>query len=61
MGERLSQKGVIQDFVAAFSMPNALVNHIGNLPFERYNAVPPAQGLLPLTGKRISTHGTLLR
>lgn len=37
---RLSQYDGIHDFVAALSMPNALVNHIGDLPLERYNAAP---------------------
>ena len=37
---RLSQYSGIHNFVAALSMPNALVNNIGDLPFERYNAAP---------------------
>lgn len=37
---RLSQYSGIHDFVAALSMPNALVNHIGDLPLEPYNAAP---------------------
>ncbi|MCM8742211.1 SOS response-associated peptidase family protein [Pseudomonas koreensis] len=40
---RLSQYDGIHDFVAALSMSNALVNHTGNLPFERYNAAPSTQ------------------
>jgi len=40
---RLSQYSGIHDFVAALSMPNALVNHIGDLPLERYNAAPATQ------------------
>jgi putative SOS response-associated peptidase YedK len=40
---RLSQYSGIHDFVAALSMPNALVNHIGDLPLERYNAAPTTQ------------------
>lgn len=40
---RLSQYSSIHDFVAALSMPNALVNHIGNLQLERYNAAPTTQ------------------
>lgn len=37
---RLSQYDGIHDFVAALSMPNALVNNTGDEPFERYNAAP---------------------
>ncbi|RBB95998.1 DUF159 family protein, partial [Pseudomonas sp. MWU12-2115] len=40
---RLSQYSGIHDFVAALSMPNALVNSTGEQPFERYNAAPTAQ------------------
>lgn len=40
---RLSQYDGIHDFVAALSMSNALVNHTGDLPFERYNAAPSTQ------------------
>lgn len=43
MCERLSQYRGIQDFVAALGMPNALLNHAGDLPFERYNAAPSTQ------------------
>ena len=40
---RLSQYDGNHDFVAALSMPNALVNNTGDQPFERYNAVPTTQ------------------
>lgn len=40
---RLSQYDGIHDFVAALSMPNALVNHTDDQPFERYNAAPTTQ------------------
>jgi putative SOS response-associated peptidase YedK len=40
---RLSQYDGIHDFVAALSMPNALINNTGNQPFKRYNAAPTAQ------------------
>ncbi len=40
---RLSQYSGIHDFVAALSMPNALVNSVGYPPLERYNAVPSTQ------------------
>jgi len=40
---RLSQYSGIHDFVAALSMPNALVNHAGDQPLERYNAAPTTQ------------------
>lgn len=40
---RLSQYDGIHDFVAALSMPNALVNNTGDQPFERFNAAPTTQ------------------
>ena len=40
---RLSQYRGIHDFVAALSMPNALVNNAGDQPFELYNAAPTTQ------------------
>ncbi|WP_130927967.1 SOS response-associated peptidase family protein [Pseudomonas sp. Sample_14] len=40
---RLSQYSGIHDFVAALSMPNALINSTGEQPFERYNAAPTTQ------------------
>lgn len=40
---RLSQYSGIHDFVAALSMPNALVSTTGDRPFERYNAAPTTQ------------------
>ncbi|WCM48971.1 SOS response-associated peptidase family protein [Pseudomonas sp. WJP1] len=43
MCERLSQYRGIQDFVAALNMPNALLNYVGDLPFECYNAAPSTQ------------------
>jgi hypothetical protein len=33
----------IHDFVAALSIPNALLNYAGDQPFERYNAAPTTQ------------------
>jgi putative SOS response-associated peptidase YedK len=40
---RLSQYSGIHDFVAALSMPNALVNSVGDAPLERYNVAPTTQ------------------
>jgi putative SOS response-associated peptidase YedK len=40
---RLSQYRGIHDFVAALSIPNALLNYAGDQPFERYNAAPTTQ------------------
>ena len=40
---RLSQYSGIHDFVAALSMPNALINSTGEKPLGRYNAAPTAQ------------------
>lgn len=40
---RLSQYRGIHDFVAALSIPDALINHIGDQPLGRYNAAPTAQ------------------
>ncbi|MHC8300409.1 SOS response-associated peptidase family protein [Pseudomonas sp. ZS1P83] len=40
---RLSQYRGIHDFVAALSIPNALINYAGDQPFERYNAAPTTQ------------------
>ena len=40
---RLSQYRGIHDFVAALSIPNALINYAGDQPFERYNAAPSTQ------------------
>jgi len=40
---RLSQYWGIHDFVAALSIPNALLNYTGDQPFERYNAAPTTQ------------------
>ncbi|WP_448651731.1 SOS response-associated peptidase [Pseudomonas fluorescens] len=37
---RLSQYRGIHDFVAALSMPNALLNNVGEPPLERYNVAP---------------------
>ncbi|WP_338722890.1 SOS response-associated peptidase family protein [Pseudomonas tolaasii] len=37
---RLTQYRGIHDFVAALSMPNALVNSVGEQPLERYNVAP---------------------
>lgn len=39
----LSQYSGIHDFVAALSMPNALVNSAGDLPLEKYNGAPSQQ------------------
>ncbi len=35
---RLSQYSGIHDFVAALSMPGALINSVGDRPLESYNA-----------------------
>jgi len=40
---RLSQYRGIHVFVAALSIPNALINYAGDQPFERYNAAPTTQ------------------
>lgn len=40
---RLSQYSGIHDFVAALSMPNALVNSVGDLPLGRYNVAPSTE------------------
>ena len=40
---RLSQYDGIHDFVAALSMPNALINSTGEQPFRRYNAASTMQ------------------
>ncbi|WP_395598489.1 SOS response-associated peptidase [Pseudomonas sp. A1437] len=37
---RLSQYRGIQDFVAVLSIPDALINHVGEAPLARYNAAP---------------------
>jgi putative SOS response-associated peptidase YedK len=37
---RLTQYRGIHDFVAALSIPDALINHIGDEPLARYNAAP---------------------
>lgn len=37
---RLSQYRGIHDFVAALSIPDALLNHVGDAPLARYNAAP---------------------
>ena len=40
---RLSQYRGIHDFVAALSMPGALINKVGDQPLGRYNAAPTMQ------------------
>ncbi|WP_325985764.1 SOS response-associated peptidase family protein [Pseudomonas protegens] len=40
---RLSQYSGIHDFVAALSMPGALINNLGDQPLGRYNAPPTMQ------------------
>ncbi|MGV8769718.1 DUF159 family protein, partial [Pseudomonas aeruginosa] len=40
---RLSQYHGIHDFVAALSMPVALINNVGDQPLGRYNAAPTMQ------------------
>ena len=37
---RLSQYRGIHDFVAVLSIPDALINHVGDAALERYNAAP---------------------
>ncbi len=37
---RLSQYRGIHDFVAVLSIPDALINHVGDTPLARYNAAP---------------------
>nr|BFD42491.1 hypothetical protein FFPRI1PSEUD_39900 [Pseudomonas sp. FFPRI_1] len=43
MRGRLSQSSGIHDFVAALSMPGALINNVGDQPLGRYNAAPTMQ------------------
>lgn len=40
---RLSQYRGIHDFVAVLSIPDALINHVGDEPLGRYNAAPTTQ------------------
>ncbi|MDN3222428.1 SOS response-associated peptidase family protein [Pseudomonas nunensis] len=40
---RLSQYRGIHDFVAVLSIPDALINHVGDQPLARYNAAPTTQ------------------
>ncbi|MCO7614531.1 SOS response-associated peptidase family protein [Pseudomonas chlororaphis] len=40
---RISQYSGIHDFVAALSMPNAMINTVGEQPLERYNVAPTTQ------------------
>lgn len=40
---RLSQYRGIHDFVAVLSIPDALINHVGDEPLTRYNAAPTNQ------------------
>ncbi|WP_339433124.1 MULTISPECIES: SOS response-associated peptidase [unclassified Pseudomonas] len=40
MCARLSQYRGIHDFVAVLSIPDALLNHVGDAPLNRYNAAP---------------------
>ncbi|MDB5992964.1 MAG: hypothetical protein JWP42_100 [Pseudomonas sp.] len=40
---RLSQYRGIHDFVAVLSIPDALINHVGDEPLARYNAAPTNQ------------------
>jgi len=44
---RLSQYSGIHDFVAALSMPNALVSTVGDQPLQQYNVAPSTQVALP--------------
>ena len=37
---RLSQYRGIHDFVAVLSIPDALINHVGDAPLAHYNAAP---------------------
>lgn len=51
---RLSQYRGIHDFVAALSMPNALINTVGDHPLEQYNVAPSTQlALLHLEGETL--------
>lgn len=40
---RLTQYRGIHDFVAVLSIPDALINHVGDEPLARYNAAPTDQ------------------
>lgn len=51
---RLSQYRGIHDFVAVLSIPDALINHVGNEPLAHYNAAPTTQlALLHLENERL--------
>ncbi|WP_347900697.1 SOS response-associated peptidase family protein [Pseudomonas purpurea] len=51
---RLSQYRGIRDFVATLSMPNALVNTVGDQPLGQYNAAPSTPlALLHLEGETL--------
>lgn len=51
---RLSQYRGIHDFVAALSIPDAMINHIGHEPLARYNAAPTMQlALLHVENERL--------
>lgn len=57
---RLSQYRNIHDFVTVLSMPNALINTVGDQPLGRYNVAPTTQvALLHLEGDVL--HADLLR
>ncbi|MGH8373821.1 MAG: SOS response-associated peptidase family protein, partial [Pseudomonas sp.] len=51
---RLSQYRGIHDFVAVLSIPDALINRVGNEPLAHYNAAPTTQlALLHLENDRL--------
>ena len=51
---RLSQYRGIHDFVEALSMPNPMVNNVGDQPLERYNVAPTTPvALLHLYGEQL--------
>lgn len=57
---RLTQYRGIHDFVAVLSIPDALINHVGEAPLERYNAAPTTE-LAVLHQHEQSLHADNLR
>ena len=60
MCARLTQYHGIHDFVAVLSMPDALINHVGDAPLNRYNAAPTT-ALAVLHQHEQSVHANDLR
>lgn len=60
MCARLAQYHGIHDFVAVLSIPDALINHLGDAPLNRYNAAPTT-ALAVLHQHEQSVHANDLR